>query len=148
MNERLKNSIEVLQRAYLEETLQAGDCEACAVGNLVAASNYKGVSYNWRFVFCTEMGLQRFYDSDDDFTCEKTYNEGMKAIEATGYSVEELALIEYTFETAILRHLEMKLPKHVSQWMRLEKVIKVLFEIEGIPYNQEVEEPFLEKALS
>ena len=36
MNNRLKNSIEILQRAYLEETLIAGDCQACAVGNLDA----------------------------------------------------------------------------------------------------------------
>jgi len=146
MNNRLKNSIEILQRAYIEEKLEAGDCDACAVGNLVAASNYEGKSMDWRFVFCTNKGgEQYFYDYDKE---EVYYIRGLHAIEATGYSIEELAKIEHAFETAISKYDHDRLPTHVSQWIRLKTVIKVLFEIEGIPYNQEVEEPFLEKALA
>lgn len=148
MNERLKNSIEVLQKAYLEGTLKAGDCQACAVGNLVQASSYEGNSRDWRYIFCTAQGKQHFYLDREPIFGEDEYEGGLKAIKATSYSVKELAKVEYAFETAISIADHCILPKHVSQWKRLKAVIKVLFEIEGIPYNQEVEEPFLEKALS
>lgn len=149
MNDRLKNSIEVLQKAYLNETLTARDCMACAVGNLVAASeDYEGRIYAWRFVFCTEdSGYQVFYDPRDAvFMAE--YNEGLDAIEATGYSIAELAKIEFAFESALSKEEAEDMPEHQSQWIRLQAVLKVLFDIEGIEYDEEVEQPFLEKALS
>ena len=147
MNDRLRNSIEVLQMAYLHGTLTAGDCVACAVGNLVAASSYEGHSFDWRFVFCTQNNAQLFFGpKDKDFG--KYYPIGLQAIEATGYSVAELARIEYAFETAIRREDALRMPRHESQWISLQAVLKVLFDIEGIEYNQEVEQPFLEKALS
>ena len=150
MNERLKNSIEVLQRAYLEETLDAGNCEACAVGNLVAASSYKGQSFDWRFIFCTADGEQVIYDFQSPWSeeADESYRKGLDAIKATGYSVEELARIEYAFETSLSDTDEIMMPVHESQWVRLQAVLKVLFEIEGIEYDEEVEQPFLEKALS
>lgn len=146
MNNRLKNSIEILQRAYLEEKLIAGDCQACAVGNLVAKSGYKGKPYDWRFIFVTSKGEQHFFSLRE--VSQQHMFRGYKAIEATGYSVRELARIEYTFETALIPEEAEELPVHEVQWIRLQAVLKVLFDIEGIPYNQEVEEPFLEKALA
>ena len=147
MNNRLKNSIEVLQKAYLKGTLEAGDCTACAVGNLVAASDYGGNISDWRYVFCTNEGSQKFYDSRDLMYGDE-YDLGLKAIEATGYSVVELARIEFAFESALTEDEDDNMPEHQSQWIRLQAVLKVLFEIEGVEYNQEVEQPFLEKALS
>ena len=150
MNERLKNSIEVLQRAYLEETLDAGNCEACAVGNLVAASSYKGQSFDWRFIFCTADGEQVIYEFENPWSeeADEFYRKGLDAIKATGYSVEELARVEYAFEASLSREDGDKMLDHEYQWIRLQAVLKVLFDIEGIEYNQEVEQPFLEKALS
>ena len=147
MTNRLKNSIEVLQMAYLHGKLEANNCQACAVGNLVAASSYEGEARDWRYVFCTNEGIQRFYDPRDEVFGVR-YDLGLEAIEATGYSVDELARIEFTFETALSKEAEYKMPEHQSQWIRLQAVLKVLFDIEGIEYNQEVEQPFLEKALS
>ena len=147
MNDRLRNSIEVLQMAYLHGTLEAGDCTACAVGNLVAASSYEGNAKDWRFVFCTNEGTQEFYDARDPMYGDE-YNLGLKAIEATGYSVAELARIEYAFESALTEDEDDNMPEHQSQWIRLQAVLEVLFEIEGIEYDEEVEQPFLEKALS
>lgn len=148
MNNRLKNSIEVLQRAYLNETLTAGDCNACAVGNLVAASSYEGASMDWRYVFCTNTisNTQEFYDPScyDD----EQYSLGLEAIKATDYSVDELARIEFAFEKALSEEEAKDMPEHQSQWIRLQAVLKVLFDIEGIEYDEEVEQPFLEKALS
>ena len=147
MNDRLRNSIEVLQRAYLNETLTAGDCTACAVGNLVAASGYEGNAKDWRFVFCTNEGTQEFYDPRD-IVYGIYYDLGLEAIEATGYSITELACIEFAFETALTEDEDDNMPEHQSQWIRLQAVLEVLFKIEGIEYNEEVEQPFLEKALS
>jgi len=146
MNNRLKNSIEILQRAYLEETLIAGDCQACAVGNLVAKSGYKGKPYDWRFIFVTSKGEQHFFSLGEVSPADMF--RGYKAIKATGYSVRELARIEYTFETALISEEAEELPVHEVQWIRLQAVLKVLFDIEGISYDQEVEKPFLEKALA
>tara|TARA_R100001460_G_scaffold18975_1_gene39879 strand:+ start:1622 stop:2098 length:477 start_codon:yes stop_codon:yes gene_type:complete len=156
MNSRLKKSIEVLQRAYLTETLKAGNCDACAVGNLVEASSYPNAPSDWRYIFCTDLRddiggpHQTFYDKPTD--CEELqyeldlYNMGLCAVAATGYSVKELARIEFAFESAIEPELDEHMPIHKSQWIRLQAVLKVLFDIEGIPYDQEVEQPFLEKA--
>ena len=147
MNDRLKNSIEVLQMAYLHGTLRAGNCMACAVGNLVAASSYEGDAQDWRYVFCTNDGVQDFYDPRDE-VYGVHYDLGLEAIEATGYSVAELARIEFAFETAMPSKGENTMTEHQSQWIRLQAVLKVLFDIEGIEYDEEVEQPFLEKALS
>lgn len=147
MNNRLKNSIEVLQMAYLHGTLEAGDCNACAVGNLVAASSYEGESQDWRYVFCTDGGVQDFYDPRD-VIFGVHYDLGLEAIKSTGYSVAELARIEFAFETVLSEEEADDMPEYQSQWIRLQAVLKVLFDIEGIEYNQEVEQPFLEKALS
>ena len=147
MTKRIEKAIEVLQMAYLHGTLKAGDCTACAVGNLVAASSYEGSAHDWSHVFYTYDGTQEFYDPRD-VICSAHYGLGLEAIEATGYSVAELARIEFAFETALSKEDEGTMPEHQSQWIRLQAVLEVLFEIEGIEYNQEVEKPFLEKALS
>ena len=165
MNSRLKNSIEVLQRAYLTEELEAGNCRACAVGNLVAASGYHDAGA-WRYVFCTDRldhdnlkPTQTFYEPNNSnsggpvtakvhIISLRDYNNGLGAIKATGYSVKELARIEFTFESAMEHGSDIDMPEHKSQWIRLQAVLKVLFDIEGISYDPEVEQPFLGKALS
>lgn len=159
MNDRLRNSIEVLQRAYLTEELIAGNCQACAVGNLVAASSYTGDAGAWRYVFCTDRlddnlePIQTFYKPGDGYMLVNTrgYNDGLSAIKATGYSLKQLARIEYAFESAVDHEFDEDGfdPKldHNYQWIRLQAVLKVLFDIEGISYDPEVEQPFLEKAL-
>lgn len=148
MTDRLRKSIEVLQKAYLNETLEAGNCQACAVGNLVAASDYEGTISDWRYVFCTDEGAQEFYDSINSREYSVLHDLGLEAIEATGYSVAELAKIEFAFESALSEEDDDRMPQHQSQWIRLQAVLEVLFDIEGIEYNEEVEQPFLEKALS
>jgi hypothetical protein len=103
------NSVSVLVTAFLNDTLQHGNCHTCAVGNFVAAANnfkyenhkiykYKKV-YNggrlpaWQEVFMTI--------DDDQFVDLKKYRgEAKEQIDSTGYTYEELAKIEYAFETA------------------------------------------------
>ncbi len=113
----------------------------------------------WRYVFCTDRlddnleATQTFYEPGDGRLMVNTryYNDGLSAIKATGYSVKELARIEFAFESAIEHEFDEDGfdPKfdHNYQWIRLQAVLKVLFDIEGISYDPEVEQPFLEKAL-
>ena len=80
----------------------------------------------------------------------RDYHDGLGAIKATGYSLEELARIEFAFESAIDHEFDedgFDMPEHKSQWIRLQAVLKVLFDIEGISYDPEVEQPFLGKSL-
>lgn len=110
---RFEKTTNVLLDAFLNGTLAKGDCKACAVGNLVAdAQNGKvrliNDSYNslesycttnnhfWSDYFCTNYNEQSKYYLKDEFT----NLTGIKNLEKlTDYSIEELAQIEYLFET-------------------------------------------------
>src|SRR5689334_8450222 len=132
------HTVNVLVKAYFKGELKHGNCQACAVGNI-----------------CNDAGAPRFYIADFDnmptFCCGSwkavfvTTSEGrqikspkhhsdsewLKAghevIAMTGYSVKELAKVEYAFETA---------PKGQSEdeWMfnGLMAVVDVLAEIHQI----------------
>lgn len=111
-NQELFNrSISILVKAYLDGTLTKGNCAACAVGNLVAGNmgikvttkastlplaywdGGKKTPY-WNFVFMTSAGEQTI-------CAEMLKDRDIKSqIDATGYPWEDLARIEYAFETA------------------------------------------------
>lgn len=115
MKPTFENSTNVLIKAYLEGTLIHANCHACAVGNLIASAN--GIKFrrqddycdtsrfrflwdmaeysdaNWINVFCTNGKRQRI-------TLENYQGQAKVEIDSTGYSVQELARIEYAFETA------------------------------------------------
>lgn len=121
------HSVNVLVKGYLDDTLKHGNCYACAVGNLICDSmgfewekNLNGGIYSvmwknqfyptrvftsilgWAAVFCTS--LQEL----DDINLKKVQiikmnnykGTAKEQIDSTGYTVEELARIEYAFETA------------------------------------------------
>lgn len=108
--ELFNKTIDVLVRAYQNNTLKHGSCAACAVGNLVGHGmdyeiikgqeiwfvNKNGllVDTHWTEAFSTISGMQwRNFEA----THLKDVRE---QIESTGYPVEVLADIEYAFETA------------------------------------------------
>lgn len=108
-----ENSINVLVKAYLNNTLMHATCSACAVGNLIAdALGYtfknrytdwfgglqwdqcaRGIDPMWGTVFITSDGYQDIY-----FMAYK--GEAKYQIDATGYTWEQLARIEKAFESA------------------------------------------------
>lgn len=110
MTKRFKNAYNALVRAYYNNTLVYSDCEACAVGNIIAeANNYKLFQYQTRL-----FGLKRFMWKDKNgnnirykWTNAIKIGEGKimpdpdpSAIEellSTGYSPEDLATVEYMF---------------------------------------------------
>jgi hypothetical protein len=136
-----ENSVSVLVKAYLNETLTHGDCLACAVGNLVsAACNYDPIDHlfastfdidggykgkGWAAVFCT------IGDTDDDkrqYIRQSSYTgEAKEQIDATGYTWQQLAKIEKAFELA-------PKGKNDDEWMfnGLMSVVDVLAEIHNV----------------
>lgn len=110
--ELYKRTVDILVNAYFNDTLKHGHCHACAVGNIVAAncgivniaSNSEWIekaiapaSLGWAEVFLTERLLSK------QLRMPKMYRRIKAAkyqIDSTGYTWQELAKIEYAFETA------------------------------------------------
>ena len=106
--ELFNRTVAVLVKAYKNNTLFHAVFCACAVGNLVAAGcgidnvfdNYEWRkkaldedARSWASVFVTSGREQHIYPEN--------YKGAAKfQIDATGYSLQELAKIEYAFETA------------------------------------------------
>jgi hypothetical protein len=102
--EHFDKTVKILVNAYLNNTLVHRNCHACAVGNIVAANlgiqydqNYKwiGRQVAWKEVFVTIRyqiaQIKRAWAYTD---------EAKVQIDATGYSWQDLAKIEYAFERA------------------------------------------------
>lgn len=115
---KFHHSVNVLLKAYLNDTLVHSNCYACAVGNLVAdACGYvyakakdfptrqtglllhpdtllwRSVLVEWNNVFMTSEGTQHVQHLEFD-------GEAKRQIESTGYDWRQLAAIEFVFETA------------------------------------------------
>ena len=110
--ELFNRTIAILVKAYQKGTLIHGDCHACAVGNLVAFNT-------GREVMCidSEFGIMAWSDErcpywGDVFTTNflgqmiypKNYvGEAKLEIDSTGYSMEDLAIIEKAFESVEIK---------------------------------------------
>lgn len=142
---KFEHSVNVLLKAYLNDTLEHGNCFACAVGNLVASSMciqlikvtpydpgygaYRnmwsnGMRHKWNGVFVTtgKPGSKR-QEIDGPYYRD----EAKKQIDSTGYSVKELAAIEFAFENAQLGN-----SKDDYMFNGLMAVVDVLAEIHEI----------------
>lgn len=134
------NTVGILVKAYLEGTLLKGHCYACAVGNICAAAlgkqvvgvvrsensdaidaNWSGSGHYamWRYVFMTRFGKQ---DCNEDAYESLAKQE----IDATGYTWQQLARIEYAFETAGKGFNE------AAEFAGLMAVVDVLADIHGV----------------
>jgi hypothetical protein len=92
--ELFHKTISILVKAYQNDTLEHGNCMACAVGNLVKANLPKArmsLSTGWPTVLVT-------YGFGQVVSLESYKGSAKKQVDSTGYSVKELALIEYSFE--------------------------------------------------
>lgn len=144
-------TVNVLVKAYLNDELEHSVCSACAVGNIVA--NAIGTKPRrlakpeqrtiGRHGFIQHIRFDNYLFENDEpvewpevfMTCgdEQVWGNRiipqstLNKIKATGYSIQELAKIEYAFETA---------PCGVSEdeWMfnGLMAVVDVLAEIHGV----------------
>lgn len=143
MKANFNDTVNILVKAYLNDTLAHGDCWACAVGNIVAdkigykvvkKQNHLSCSWvgklgltgfpEWDNVFCTSMGEQ-------DLFPEEYYGRAKKQIDSTGYSWKQLARIEFAFESADQGNSS-------DEWMfsGLMAVVDVLAEIHNVDLIQ------------
>jgi hypothetical protein len=117
MKATFENSVSVLVKAYLNETLQHSNCYACAVGNMIAEAC--GIQYSkephkklgWK-------GFDNLYELWDKSTDDQPENwmnvipgngelrlykykgKVKEMIDSTGYTPQQLNEIEYAFEHA------------------------------------------------
>jgi hypothetical protein len=141
MRPTFNQTVNVLVQAYLNDTLIHGYCAACAVGNIVASSmgievlkeDDFSVPYwsksnpEWPTVFlCT--GEDPAKKDFQVITPDGYKNPKVKIeIDSTGYTWQELAKIEFAFESVpYSRNRENRM------YEGLMKVVDVLAEIHGI----------------
>lgn len=102
-----KKTVDILYLAYFNDTLKHGDCSACAVGNICLANgatlydythSISGSNLAWSMAFYTD--TDTLIQTIDESVYKQNFNGCKTVIDATGYSLLELAKIERSFETA------------------------------------------------
>lgn len=112
--ELFENTVGILVKAYQNDTLRHGNCVACAVGNIVAANlgicdiqnpfewrekaqEVPDIVSGWSSVFMTGIQSKKQTVRPEILDFDKT---AKLQIDSTGYTWQELAKVEYAFETA------------------------------------------------
>lgn len=108
MKATFDHTISILVQAYLNDTLAHKLCTACAVGNLIGdAMGTKQVVSD--YTSCTEFDCWKYENGEyahwyrvlcDEPVLDEAYEIGLRQIKSTGYSVEEIKMIENAFEEA------------------------------------------------
>lgn len=134
------NTMDILVKAYLNDTLQHSNCYACAVGNLVASAN--GITFgrsslidnlvwncNMPDWFINVRTLSDPYLKE--FITEREIFNGKNQIESIGYTLEEVDKIEHAFESAPRGNSD-------DDWMfnGLLAVLEVVAQIHGVDLSQ------------
>jgi hypothetical protein len=130
--EQFHETVGILVRAYMKDTLEHADCDHCAVGNLIAAKApelYKKDPGAWY----SPMPGQKKLANDQ--------------IKATGYSIEDIMHIEQAFEQCDIPEGMRWNDFRNDQYMLngLHAVVDVLCEIHGMNETdkQEAKEMFV-----
>lgn len=89
-NKKLFNeTVDILVKAYMNDTLEHGSCSACAVGNIITAR--LGDEY---------FGTFEWFDYIRGQNCDKITEIGKEQVQSTGYSFDDVVRIEQAFESA------------------------------------------------
>lgn len=157
MTERVQKAIDIFLDSLNSNTLVNGTCTACAVGNLVAAgcgiklyskgdfvfaenrdfiTPYGPIDIgNWSNLFITDSHGYQQRNKISDFN--PSHQKKLQAlIDTTGFTIDELAAIEHTFETVA---------SHKGVILALEAVVKVMMSFDEIDQST-VKEVFTNKA--
>lgn len=107
-DEKLYNqTVDIFLDAYNAGELFHGNCDACAVGNIIketggfvkSADGFARYQSSWHEIFCTN--INNLYRQTQKLLHDEHNEDAAKEIAQTGYSLDELAKIEYAFETSI-----------------------------------------------
>jgi hypothetical protein len=164
MTERFKKTYDALYNAFMTDTLAKGTCTACAVGNIVAAAQGGTVKKDltcdtenkfWGSLFFTDVitGKQHkgyIENAQNIFIIEK--KEEFEKL--TGYTVEEMAQVEWAFETNTTIDM-MEYPEYYrnnkdhkimeDQFNGLMAVMDVLIKLDEVEKGQEYKDTFKNK---
>lgn len=99
-------TVNTLLDAYNDDKLRHCNCYQCAVGNICreTAQKMKIDTASWKYLFMTSDGKQ--YGINELYDSPKKIENARKLIKETGYTVEELAKVEFAFETSIYNSAE------------------------------------------
>ena len=135
--ELFDRTLKILVSAYLDNSLVQGNCHACAVGNLVAASlniNYdQDLKWIDRPVAWSQVFVTLSYKIAQVKRPWAYTGEAKEQINATGYSWQELARLEYAFERA-----PRGKTKEEHMFNGLMAVVEVLSQIHGLDEKTKV----------
>lgn len=117
---RFENAVMKLYNAFHENRLNAMDCTACAVGNLVGHGNWFGC---------------RFEDEDinNPTVDKKTLHFFDFAVNKSGYSEKELSELEYIFLKEWEKSKTIDGRNKDVQFKGLCAVVEYLAELDNIP---------------
>lgn len=134
MKASFENSVNVLVKAYLNDTLEHRNCHACAVGNLVAAAcgyQYE-IDPNTFYMKTSWLGWdpheKHWYDV---LFWNGKAPKGLAQIKAVGYTITQVQLIESAFEEAYNQETQ-----EGDDYAGLMNVVAVLAHIHNIPLEQ------------
>ena len=156
MTERVQKAIDIFLDSLNSNTLINGTCTACAVGNLIAAECGIKLSVRDGFVtadnyyFMTPYGPVHFATWNNLFITGEfgqTKNDLSSyslehqlqiqaLIDTTGFTIDELAEIEHTFETVA---------RHQGVIHALEAVVKVMMKFDEVD-SSVIKKVFTDKA--
>jgi len=117
---KFEHSVNVLLKAFLNNTLEHGSCHACAIGNLLKTNwwlrffvtenerniNFRQLKHKEGYFIYKSIGNGAtnpfMYKPISEASEEviKQIKEAKCAIDNSGYSITELQMIEFAFETA------------------------------------------------
>lgn len=164
MTQRISHAIDVFLRAIEQGTLAKGDCTACAVGNLVADSiggvitreerlsrvdKVLGIITTFRCNLPNHNWAKLFFTAGKEQIKIYSFATGKIIYKNTGFTVEELAKIEYAFETNT-QITAVNYSKHTKEEIRqdqikgLEAVIQVMLDFDDC--KELVQDVFTSKA--
>lgn len=138
--EKFNDTISILVKAYLNDTLEHCNCHACAVGNIIASK--MGISITeGRYGMVWPTGNDPvWFDAIwiDEVLSSKITPKIKEQYESTGYTGSELARIEYAFEHCEAGDSDDGYDSLDPEYMfnGLMAVLDVLAEIHGISLQQ------------
>jgi hypothetical protein len=125
MTERFEKAVDKLAKAYFNDQLKSGDCKKCAVGNMIGGGE-------WSYMFERGSVRPEFKDLSDLPQIAKDYSRGwlyeeqieedVEKVLSTGYTLKELAKVEYTFEDTHYRLLHDMTFAHLTHQEELDAI--------------------------
>ncbi len=98
-NEELYHkTIGILVKAYQNDTLRKYDCAACVVGNMIAANEGYAIGEEGSWLKGRKVILPAWWPQIGRVDTANNNGEAKRQMDSTGYTLDELSLIETAFE--------------------------------------------------